>query len=406
MNAQGEDRTDGRKHPLTVLFGLTSLFADFSYEMAHVILPLWLMTLGGSAMTLSLLEIVSEFCRIGGSLVARRPAPAASPVGRIRLGYTLSMIASPLMALAGAPWHLILLKGVSWFGKGIRGPSRDALLSLTLPSASLPASFATIRALDQTGGILGPLFAVLFLGKVSSPTLLEWTIFPGIACVWFAFRATRKALESPAVSTSPPPPGKNPAPLHRTFLLFLSAHFLIRMGLFPATLLMFEYGKNTGQERLMGAGFVLASVAHVLAAILLSGSRKRSPWNLVFSGSVLLILALSCLGGGDNRVGFYLGGMILWGIADVLISVGSKSLTGVLSDASGRLNAYAWLEISGALGMLVLQPAVSGLWDAGKLSEGFWAGAAAAAGGLVLLAGAQMSRPKDLESAGRNQRVE
>ncbi|OOH80360.1 hypothetical protein BOX30_05990, partial [Leptospirillum ferriphilum] len=100
MIEQGEDRTDGRKHPLTILFGLTSLFADFSYEMAHVILPLWLMTLGGSAMTLSLLEIVSEFCRIGGSLVARRPSPAP-PVGRIRLGYTLSMIASPLMALAG-----------------------------------------------------------------------------------------------------------------------------------------------------------------------------------------------------------------------------------------------------------------------------------------------------------------
>ncbi|OOH72733.1 MFS transporter [Leptospirillum ferriphilum] len=405
MIEQGEDRTDGRKHPLTILFGLTSLFADFSYEMAHVILPLWLMTLGGSAMTLSLLEIVSEFCRIGGSLVARRPSPAP-PVGRIRLGYTLSMIASPLMALAGAPWHLVLLKGMSWFGKGIRGPSRDALLSLALPAASLPASFATIRALDQTGGILGPLFAVLFLGKVSSPTLLEWTVFPGIACVWFAFRATGKALESPPVSTSASPTGGNFPPLHRTFLLFLSAHFLIRMGLFPATLLMFEYGKNTGQERLMGGGFVLASVAHVLAAILLSGARKKSPWTLVFSGSVLLILALSCLGGGDNRAGFYLGGMILWGIADVLISVGSKSLTGVLSDASGRLNAYAWLEISGALGMLVLQPAVSGLWDAGKLSEGFWSGAAATAGGIVLLAGARTSRRKDLETAGGDQRVE
>ena len=400
------DPTDGRKHPLTILFGLTSLFADFSYEMAHVVLPLWLLQLGGTAMTLSLLEIVSEFCRIGGSLVARKPSPGTTPVGRIRLGYTLSMVASPLMAFAGAPWHLILLKGLSWFGKGIRGPSRDALLSLTLPAASLSSSFATIRALDQTGGILGPLFAVLFLGTLSSPTLLEWTVLPGITCVWFAFRATGKEVAPPVVSDSPSRTTDNPRPLRRTFLLFLSAHFLIRMGLFPATLLMFEYGKNTGKGVLMGTGFVFASVAHVLAAILLSGNRTKSPWALVFSGSVLLVLALSCLGAGDNRTGFYLTGMILWGISEVLITVGSKTLTGDLSEESGRLNAYAWLEISGALGMLILQPAVSGLWDSGKLAEGFWSGAAATGGGILLLAGAQRSRRKAIASDGKDQRVE
>lgn len=394
MNQDKKDLTDGRSHPLTILFGLTSLFADFSYEMAHVVLPLWLLQLGGSAMTLSLLEIVSEFCRIGGSLATRSPVAGGSTAGRIRLGYLLSMLASPLMAFAGTPWHLILLKGLSWFGKGIRGPSRDALLSLALPAASLPSSFATIRALDQTGGILGPLFAVLFLGKLSAPTLLELTALPGFFCVWFAYRATRRAGEIHARTGAPASTAGKSRPASRTLLLFLSANFLIRMGLFPATLLMFEFGKNTGQDRMMGAGFVLASVAHVLAAIFLSGSRKKSPWALVLAGALILVLALSCLGEGDNRAGFYLTGMILWGVSEVLVTVGSKSLTAALSDGPGRLKAYVWLEISGALGMLALQPLVSGLWDSGKLAEGFWSGAAATGVGILLLAGARREAGK------------
>lgn len=394
MNTKKESFTTGRNHPLTILFGLTSLFADFSYEMAHVVLPLWLLQLGGTAMTLSLLEIVSEFCRIGGSLTARSSTGPGSPGGRIRLGYALSMVASPLMALAWAPWHLIVLKGLSWFGKGIRGPSRDTLLSLTLPASALPASFATIRALDQTGGILGPLFAVAFLGTLSAPTLLEMTALPGLACVWLSFRATRRARIASEHPDIPVIPTEKIRKSARALFLFLSAHLLIRMGLFPATLLMFQFGKNTGQERMMGAGFVLASVAHVLCAILLTGDRKRSPWTLIFAGASLLVLALSCLGAGDNRTDFYLAGMTLWGVSEVLVSVGSKSLTGILSDGAGRLKAYSWLEISGASGMLLLQPVVSEMWDRGKMAEGFWTGAAAAGAGLLLLAVAHRSAKK------------
>ena len=390
-NKNGSAHITGRNHPLTRAFGLTSLFADFSYEMAHVVLPLWLLHLGGEALTLSLLEIFSEFFRIAGSLAAGWRGNWLSAGGRIRLGYTLSMLASPLMGLATAPWHLIVLKSLSWLGKGLRGPSRDTMLSALLPAPLLSSSFATIRALDQTGGILGPLSAVLLLGVVSSPEILWLTAFPGMICLWFVIRATRLAGEMSAEEKKRPVSSGLPAgdPPDRRLLVFLSSHFLIRMGLFPATLLMFEFGRNTGLDRLMGIGFVMASLAHVGAAAFLSGARAKSPWQLVMTGAILLAIALSGLAEGNNRTGFYLAGMILWGISEVLVTVGSKSLVPLLSGESRRLDAYVWLEISGAAGMLALQPFVSRLWDRGDTSAGFWMAAGATGIGILLLAGAR-----------------
>uniref|UniRef100_A0A7C3R2S0 MFS transporter n=1 Tax=Leptospirillum ferriphilum TaxID=178606 RepID=A0A7C3R2S0_9BACT len=387
-NKNGSAHLTGRNHPLTRAFGLTSLFADFSYEMAHVILPLWLLHLGGEALTLSVLEIFSEFFRIAGSVAARWRGNWLSAGGRIRLGYTLSMLASPLMGLATAPWHLIVLKSLSWFGKGLRGPSRDAVLSTLLPAPLLSSSFATIRALDQTGGILGPLAAVLLLGVVSSPEILWMTALPGMICLWFVIRATRLAGEMSSEEPGRPVSSGLMAgdPPDRRLLLFLSSHFLIRMGLFPATLLMFEFGKNTGLDHLMGIGFIMASLAHVGAAMFLSESRKGSPWQLVTTGAVLLAIALSGLAVGNNRTGFYLAGMILWGVSEVLVTVGSKSLVPLLSGESRRLDAYVWLEISGAGGMLALQPFVSRLWDRGDTSAGFWMAAGATGIGILLLA--------------------
>lgn len=390
-NENGSAQPTGRNHPLTRSFGLTSLFADFSYEMAHVVLPLWLLHLGGEALTLSLLEIFSEFSRMAGSLAAGWRRNRLSAGGRIRLGYTLSMLVSPLMGLATAPWQLIVLKSLSWFGKGLRGPSRDAVLSALLPPPLLSSSFATIRALDQTGGILGPLTAVLLLGFASSPEILWLTAFPGMICLWYVIRATRLAEEVSAEETKRPVPSRLPDgdPPDRRLLVFLSSHFLIRMGLFPATLLMFEFGRTTGLDRLMGIGFVMASFAHVGAAAFLSGPRRGSPWQLVMTGAILLAIALSGLAVGNNRTGFYLAGMILWGISEVLVTVGSKSLVPLLSGESRRLDAYVWLEISGAAGMLVLQPFVSRLWDRGDTSAGFWMAAGATGIGILLLAGAR-----------------
>lgn len=366
----------GSRHPLAREFGMTSLFADFSYEMAHVLLPFWLIHLGGTAVILALLEGFSELARISGSIVVRKGNRSDLSLGqKVQTGYALSMLATPLMAAAFQPWHLVVLKSLSWFGKGLRGPARDTLLAGKIAPAQLPSAFAKIRALDQTGGILGPMVAVLLWGLLPIRDLLWGTALPGVVCLIFARRAARMAAtplqEEPGLPVRPPNTVHFPR-LRPRFRSFLLGSFLIRMGLFPATLLMFQFGKTTGLPRIMGLGFVFASISHVLAALWLSRQPgSLPPWKLTFLGSGLLTAALLIMGFGGRVMALYFVAMLLWGIADVLLSVGPKSLIPRLVSHENRLGAYASWEISGAAGMILFQPAVSLLWDRGDFLAGF-----------------------------------
>ncbi|MHB1287325.1 MAG: MFS transporter [Leptospirales bacterium] len=368
-----KDSESGSRHPLAREFGMTSLFADFSYEMSHVLLPFWLIHLGGSALILALLEGLSELARISGGLIVRKGDRSDRALGmKVRTGYALSMVATPLMAAASLPWHLIVLKSISWFGKGLRGPARDTLLAEKIVASQLPSAFSKIRALDQTGGILGPMVAVLLWGVVPVRELLWGTALPGIACLIFARRAANMAAATP---TEKPDSGSIEVHFPRMiprFRLFLLGSFLIRMGLFPATLLMFQFGASTGLPRMMGMGFVLASLSHVSVAVWLSRrTAPLPPWRLTFLGSAVLTLALLVMGFDGRAMVPYFVAMSLWGVADVLLSVGPKSIIPRLVSHENRLGAFASWEISGAAGMIIFQPAISLLWDRGDYLAGF-----------------------------------
>ncbi len=371
-----KDSESGSRHPLAREFGMTSLFADFSYEMSHVLLPFWLIHLGGSALVLALLEGLSELARIAGGLIVRKGDRSDRALGmKVRTGYALSMVSTPLMAAASLPWHLIALKSVSWFGKGLRGPARDTLLAEKIVAAQLPSAFSKIRALDQTGGILGPMVAVLLWGVVPIRELLWGTALPGIVCLIFARRAANMATATPTGGLENPDSGAIGILFPRLiprFRLFLLGSFLIRMGLFPATLLMFQFGESTGLPRMMGLGFVLASLSHVAVAVWLSRrNAPLPPWRLTFLGSSILTLALLVMGFDGREMAPYFVAMTLWGVADVLLSVGPKSIIPRLVSHENRLGAYASWEISGAAGMIIFQPAISILWDRGDYLAGF-----------------------------------
>jgi hypothetical protein len=371
------------------LFGLTSLFSDFSYEMAHAILPFWIRHLGGGAVVLALVEVLSEVARITGSVAVRRGARTGPGLaGKVRAGYTLAMIATPVMAAATASWHIIILKSVSWFGKGLRGPARDTLLSERIEPDLLTGTFAFIQALDQTGGILGPALAVILWGTLSARTLLWSTLLPGVVSIWFAHRAASLAAATPLLPESPapaPPKPHLPHPDETRFRLFLIGSVLVRMGLFPATLLMFRFEELTDLTRFTGAGFVFANIVHVAAAVGLSRrGPELSPWAVLFAGSACLVPSLVLMGLAGGSHPLYLAAMSLWGMSDVFLSVGQRSLVARLAPGEDRLRAFSLFEIWGAIGVVVFQPAMSFLWERGYPVLGFGGAAAAVVAGTLV----------------------
>jgi MFS family permease len=82
----------------------------------------------------------------------------------VLLGYGLTPVGQILIALA-LGWPLLLLgRLVSWFGKGLRGPLRDAIVIQAVSTETRGRAFGFHRAMDTIGAVLGPVLGVALLG--------------------------------------------------------------------------------------------------------------------------------------------------------------------------------------------------------------------------------------------------
>lgn len=145
--------------------GITSSLGDFCYETTTVILPGFLAVLGIPAAVLGLIEgvadAVASFTKMVSGFIADK-------LGHHKLlvliGYGLTPIGQVLIALAVA-WPLLLLgRVVSWFGKGLRGPLRDAIVLQAVSPETRGRAFGFHRAADTVGAVAGPLLGVGLLG--------------------------------------------------------------------------------------------------------------------------------------------------------------------------------------------------------------------------------------------------
>jgi MFS family permease len=145
-------------------FGVVSMLADVVYEGARSITGPYLATLGASAVMVGFItgfgEAVALVLRLGaGSLADRTRKYWPLTIA----GYALTVIAVPLLALAGSLWQAAALVFTERFGKAVRAPARDTMLSNAGAEMGRGKAFAIHEALDQSGALLGPLLMGLML---------------------------------------------------------------------------------------------------------------------------------------------------------------------------------------------------------------------------------------------------
>ena len=184
--------------------GVTSLLSDWGHEMATAILPAFLAVIGVPAAALGAIEgiadAVSSFVKLGaGWYTDRIGHRKAICVG----GYFLTGVSKAIFAFA-AGWPLVLVgRTLAWFGRGVRGPLRDAILAESVSGESRGKAFGFHRAGDTLGAIIGPLCAVGLLallqrhatGDPSSPFRLVFllTLIPGVgSALAFGFMVSER----------------------------------------------------------------------------------------------------------------------------------------------------------------------------------------------------------------------
>ncbi|WP_029043891.1 MFS transporter [Cupriavidus sp. WS] len=153
--------------------GMTSALGDFCYETTTVILPGFLAVLGIPAAALGLIEGIADAVASFTKMVSGHIADRLGHRKRLVLiGYALTPAGQVLIALA-AGWPLLLLgRLVSWFGKGLRGPLRDAIVIQAVSAQARGRAFGFHRAVDTVGAVVGPLLGVAVLGWAQA---LRWS---------------------------------------------------------------------------------------------------------------------------------------------------------------------------------------------------------------------------------------
>ncbi|MGJ7505599.1 MULTISPECIES: MFS transporter [unclassified Variovorax] len=188
--------------------GLTSALGDFCYETTTVILPGFLAVLGIPAAVLGIIEgiadAIASFTKMVSGYIADKLGHRKTLV---LVGYALTPVGQVLLALATG-WPLLLLgRIVSWFGKGLRGPLRDAIVIQAVSPETRGRAFGFHRAMDTVGAVAGPLLGVALLGwaqgwhlgDAAAPfRLVLWlSVIPGVLAVLAFLLLVRDPQHSP-----------------------------------------------------------------------------------------------------------------------------------------------------------------------------------------------------------------
>jgi MFS family permease len=377
---------------------VTSFLSDLGHEAQSTILPTFMSALGLPAVALGVVEGIADatasFVKLGAGWISDR-------IGRrkpfVVLGYLATGLASGIIALANGFPLILAGKVFGWFGRGIRGPLRDAMLTDAIPEGARGRAFGFHRFGDTLGAILGPMLAVALLttsgGMLDTARqLLWWSLLPGVlaAAVFALFVGERGRANGD----------------HHSFRLALSEmpqrfrRYLVGVGIFGAgdfahTMLILAATQlltpTWGQARAAGIGgalYVLHNAAYALAAypagVLADrhGHQRVLAWGYTFSVLVPISLAAYFLWGIGSipllAASFCVAGLVN-GTQDTL----EGATTGALAPSARRGLAFGLLGATNGIGDLISSAVVGALWTAHP-SVGFgYAAVLMAAGALV-----------------------
>ena len=182
--------------------GITSFLTDTSVKMVYSVMPMFLMSMGASKTSLSLIEGIAEST---ASLVKTLSGFWSDKIGKNKpfmlIGYGLSALILPLYAFVVSPIQVLYLRFMERLGKGIRTAPRDSLVAGSVTNGETGKSFGLQKAMDNSGAIVGPLIAFALLSFFPNNYHLIFLLagipaFLAIAVIVFGIKEAKKSKES------------------------------------------------------------------------------------------------------------------------------------------------------------------------------------------------------------------
>lgn len=168
------------------ILSIVSLFTDAASEMLYPIMPIYLKTIGFSIVLIGVLEGFAEaLAGLSKGYFGQLSDKSGKRVPFVQLGYTLSTISKPMMAVFTFPLWIFFARAIDRFGKGIRTGARDAILSDEATLKTKGKIFGFHRSMDTLGAVIGPAFALayLYFYPQDYKTLFYIAVIPGLLAV-------------------------------------------------------------------------------------------------------------------------------------------------------------------------------------------------------------------------------
>ncbi|MEM0343740.1 MAG: MFS transporter [Thermoplasmata archaeon] len=345
---------------LVLLFGLVSLFADMTYEGARSFFGPFLGILGASGTVVGAVAGFGELLGYSVRLVSGALSDRTRRYWMMTfLGYGINLLAVPALALAGS-WQiaaaLIILER---FGKGVRTPPRDAMLSHATRQVGSGWGFGIHEAMDQIGAVLGPLIvAVVLFVNGDYRQGFAVLLIPALVALSVLFVA-RKMYARPQElePLSSPIEGRG---YSQRFLFYLTGVALVAAGFADFALIGFHFGRsNAVSMEMIPVLYAVAMGSDAIAALVFGRMFDKIGLAVLVLAVALSSFFAPCvfLGG----FGFAILGVALWGVGmGAQESVMRAAVTNMVhadrrGTAFGVFNTcygLAWFAGSAAMGVL------------------------------------------------------
>lgn len=342
-----------------ILLGVVSLLADVTYEGARSITGPYLALLGASA---TVVGVVSGFGELVGYVLRFFSGYLSDKTRQYWaitiIGYTVNLLAVPLLALAGS-WEIAaVLLIMERLGKAIRTPARDVMLSHATSRVGSGWGFGVHEAMDQTGAILGPsIVAVVLVLNGTYKTGFALLLVPALLAL-AVLALSRFLYPHPHdLELSQPQIGTG---FKKIYWVYIAAVGLIAAGFADFPLIAFHFQKDAVVSAAMIPVFyAVAMGVDALAALVFGRLFDR-----IGVSAMILVAVLSALFAPFVFLGgFYtaLVGMALWGVSMGAQESIMRAAVANMSSVERRGTAYGvfntvygvlWFAGSAVMGML------------------------------------------------------
>jgi MFS family permease len=266
-------------------------------------------------------------------------------------------------------WQVGVLRTGAWLSRGLRTPSRNALLTDVVPSEAYGRAYGFERAMDNAGAIAGPLLALALVSLVGVRHAILLSVVPGLLAAVAIFVAIRAAPRLDRHERQPLRIRVRPV-LHGRLGRLLAAVTAFELGNAAATLLILRatdlLSPGHGHDSAVKLAVVLYAAynAAAMATSLPAGHHTdRRGTTTVFVVGVLAVLA-AYLGFAvtDSALGLLGVLFVLAGIGKGAVETAQSAAVALLAPPHLLGSAFGTLAAIQSFGNLAASAVAGGLW--------------------------------------------